>query len=44
MYITITLKSGKTIKGILTGISKTHIEINQGEFIPISMLKHKLSL
>jgi hypothetical protein len=46
MYITITLKNGKTIKDILTGISKTHIEINHGEFIPISMLKqdflHKL--
>ena len=39
MYITITLKNGKIIKGILTGISKTHIEINHGEFIPISMLK-----
>jgi len=42
MYIIITLKNGKKIKGILYMITNTHIGINEGEFIPISMLKQPL--
>ena len=42
MYIIIKLQNGKTRRGILHNISKTHIWINEGEFIPLSKIKFSL--